>query len=59
MIELTEEQRRELAKSAWPPEVVDPKTGEAFVLIHKAMFERVRSSMTAIGCRTIKPTVSG
>ena len=43
MIELTEQQRQEIAQAGWPPEVSDPKTGEAFVLIHKEMFERVRA----------------
>jgi hypothetical protein len=43
MIELTEQQQRELAASGWPPEVTNPKTGERFVLIHQEMFERVRA----------------
>jgi hypothetical protein len=42
VIELTEQQQRELAASGWPPEVANPKTGERFVLIHQEMFERVR-----------------
>lgn len=47
MIELTEKQWRELAASGWPPEVMDPKTGETFVLIHKELFERVRVVLEA------------
>jgi hypothetical protein len=43
MIELTAEQRREMAKSGWPPEVTDRQTGETFVLIHRELFERVRA----------------
>jgi hypothetical protein len=43
MIELSAEQRQQLAQSGWPPEVSDPKTGEIFVLVHKEMFERVRA----------------
>ena len=42
MIELTEQQQQALARSGWPPEMSDPKTGETFVLIHREMFERVR-----------------
>lgn len=43
MIELTEEQQRELERSGWPPAVANPKTGETFVLLHKELFERVRA----------------
>jgi len=43
MIELTEEQQRELARSGWPPAVTNPKTGETFLLVHKELFERVRA----------------
>jgi hypothetical protein len=47
MIELTDQQRREIRESGWPPEVKDPRTGETFVLIHKEMFERVRAMLEA------------
>lgn len=43
MIELTSELKAQILKVGWPPELVDPKTGETFVLIHKEMFERVRA----------------
>ena len=43
MIELTEQQLRDLAQAGWPPEVVHPNTGEHFVLIPKDLFERVRA----------------
>ena len=43
MIELNEQQRRDIAQSAWPPEVTDRATGETFVLIPKEMFSRVRA----------------
>lgn len=43
MIELTDQQLREIRASGWPPEVRDPRTGETFVLIHREMFERVRA----------------
>jgi hypothetical protein len=43
MIEVTEQQQRELAEAGWPPRVLNPATGETFVLIHAEMFERVRA----------------
>jgi hypothetical protein len=43
MIELTEQQQREIQKAGWPPQVANPRTGETFVLIHQEMFERVRA----------------
>jgi hypothetical protein len=43
MIELTEEQRKQIAHEGWPPAVVNPDTGESFVLLHAELFERVRS----------------
>ncbi len=43
MIELTERQRQEMRQAGWPPELVDPQSGEKFVLIHKEMFDRVRA----------------
>ena len=43
MIVLTEQQQRELAKSGWPPQLVNPATGETFVLVHTEMFDRVRA----------------
>lgn len=45
MIELTEQQQRDIAKSGWPAEVVNPKTGETFVLIHREMFARVQATL--------------
>ena len=41
MIELTEHQRLELNGSQ-PTVVLDPKTGETFVLIRKEVYEQVR-----------------
>jgi hypothetical protein len=44
MIELTEQQRRELAQSPeTPPRVVDPATQAAYVLLPVDLYERVRS----------------
>ena len=45
MIELTEQQQRDIAKAGWPAEVVNPKTGETFVLIHREMFVRVQATL--------------
>ncbi len=43
MIELTEQQQREIHEGGWPPQMANPRTGETFVLISKEMFERVRA----------------
>jgi hypothetical protein len=45
MIELTEQQMRELKRAGWPPSAKDPETGQEFVLIHREMFERVRGKL--------------
>jgi hypothetical protein len=47
MIELTEQQMKELARAGWPPRVVNPATQETFVLIHDEMYERVRALLEA------------
>ncbi len=47
MIELTAEQQAQHQTSGWPPHVVNPATGERFVLIHVAMFERARRMLEA------------
>jgi hypothetical protein len=41
MIELTDEQRREL--SGPEPAAIDPRTGEEYVLVRRAVYERFRS----------------
>jgi hypothetical protein len=43
MIELTEQQQRELREMGWPPRVLNPGTQETFVLLPAAMYERVRA----------------
>jgi hypothetical protein len=45
MIELTEQQVRELQQAGWPPEAKNPATGQTFVLIHRELFERVRTKL--------------
>ena len=47
MIELTEQQQREIAAAGWPPRVYNPVTRETFVLIHPELFERVRAILEA------------
>jgi hypothetical protein len=47
VIELTEQQQRELHESGWPPRVRNPATAETFVLLHAEMFERVRALLEA------------
>jgi hypothetical protein len=42
MIELTTEQVRAVETSANPPEMVNPRTGEAFILLRKDIYERIR-----------------
>ncbi|MBI1917237.1 MAG: hypothetical protein HYS12_21235 [Planctomycetes bacterium] len=41
MIELTEQQRQEL--SASEPYVIDPQTREEYVLVRRAVYERLRA----------------
>ena len=43
MIELTEQQQRELRDGGWPPRVLNPATQETLVLLPAEMFERVRA----------------
>ena len=47
MIELSGEQQRQIHEGGWPPRVVNPKTQEEFVLLHAALFERVRHILEA------------
>jgi len=47
MIELTDNQQRELTKAGWPPRVINPSTRETFVLLHAEMYERVRAILEA------------
>jgi hypothetical protein len=43
MIELTEEQRRELCHPE--PVVIDPQTKEEYVLVRKAVYARLRAAL--------------
>ena len=42
MIELTDQQCRELDKGEQPPAFVDPKTGQEYLLIRREIYEQVR-----------------
>jgi len=42
MIELTTEQAKALEMGKTLPEVVNPRTGESFILVPKDVYERVR-----------------
>ena len=44
MIELTEQQQRELREGGWPPRVLNPATRETLVLLPAEMFDRVKSA---------------
>jgi hypothetical protein len=45
MIALTEQQQQILNESGWPPRLVNPGTGETFVMIPEAMFARLRTML--------------
>jgi hypothetical protein len=45
MIELTEQQRRELDGPEQPPAVVDPSTGQVYRLIKQEVYELVRGTV--------------
>jgi hypothetical protein len=47
LIQLTPEQQRQMKEERWPGRAINPSTGEEFVLIHAALFERVRQVLEA------------
>jgi PHD/YefM family antitoxin component YafN of YafNO toxin-antitoxin module len=47
MIELTQQQRRELEMTGWPPLVVNTATQQTFVLLPVELFERVQAMLDA------------
>jgi hypothetical protein len=49
MIELTEQQRRELDGQEQPPAVVDPATGQVYRLIKQEVYELVRRALKPLG----------
>jgi hypothetical protein len=44
MIELTEQQRRQLEGAQQPPVAADPKTGQEYLLIRREIYELVRAT---------------
>jgi hypothetical protein len=42
MIELTEEQRQSIDQQEQPPVVVDPRTGQEYLLIRREIYEQVK-----------------
>jgi hypothetical protein len=50
MIDLTEQQRSELAKQQ-PVELRDPKTNEVYILLRKDVYDRVRAIVREINER--------
>ena len=49
MIELTEQQRREL--NADPPRVIDPQTKKTYILVSEEAYERMQALLHAAGLR--------
>ena len=49
MIELTEQQRRELDGAPQPVIAIDPQTGKEYVLIQREIYEKVRRFLTPLG----------
>jgi hypothetical protein len=50
MIELTEQQRQALdAQAQQPPVVIDPRTGQEYLLIRREIYELVRRTLKPLG----------
>lgn len=49
MIELTEQQRRELKEAEQPAVVVDAETGQEYLLIRREIYEKVRRFLKPLG----------
>lgn len=49
MIELREDQVRSLDTSPQPPVVVDPRTGQEYLLIRRDIYEKVRAYLQPYG----------
>jgi hypothetical protein len=47
MIELTEQQRQEIANET-PPEVINPQTRERFVLLREDVYEKVKRILSRL-----------
>ena len=49
MIKLTHEQLCDLDAPAQPPVVVDPRTGQEYLLIRREIYEKVRGTLKPYG----------
>ena len=49
MVELTQEQLQALDAPQQPPTLVDPRTGQQFLLIRKEVYDKVRTFLTPYG----------
>jgi hypothetical protein len=49
MIELTEEQQLALDRAAQPAVVLDPRTGQEYLLIRRQVYELVRGTLKPYG----------
>jgi hypothetical protein len=49
MIELTEQQQQALAQAEQPPVVIDPRTGQEYLLIRREIYELVRGTLKPFG----------
>jgi hypothetical protein len=43
MIELTEQQRQDLDAAEQPPVVLDPRTGQEYLLIRRELYDKVQA----------------
>jgi hypothetical protein len=49
MIELTEHQQKAVDTQEQPPRVVDPRTGQEYLLIRREIYELVRGTLKSYG----------
>ena len=49
MIELTEQQQKAIDDQEQPPVVVDPRTGQEYLLIRREVYEKVRGFLRPFG----------
>ena len=55
MIELREDQVQALDGPEQPPVVVDPRTGQEYLLIRREVYEQVRSILKPFNCAWSNP----
>ena len=49
MIELTEHQQKAVDTEERPPVVIDPRTGQQYLLVRREVYEIVRGSLKPLG----------